>query len=81
MGSSAWSWVTRFDPYRFNRDITKKSNLGFNIGYGSSQLNSFVQFILEYKLNFHYSIKFPNLPTWFFGQRLTHFYEDNGTNI
>lgn len=64
-----------------NRDIAKRSNLGFNLGYIPSELATSIQFTLEHKLNFHYSRKFTTLPTWYFGQRLSYSYDDNGTKI
>lgn len=60
-----------------NKNLTTRSSLGANVGFipASSKMR---QLTFEHKLNFKYSRKFTNQPTWYFGQRVTGFYEDNG---
>jgi hypothetical protein len=64
----------------FNADISPKSALGFNAGANTSGFEA-VQVTIEHKFNFASSKKFEASPTWYFGQRLAFFHEDNSTRV
>ena len=59
-----------------NKSMNKKSTLGGSIGYFPDYSNIF-QLTDEHQLKLKYSKKFPDMPTWYFAQRLTYMYEDN----
>lgn len=63
-----------------NMDVSPKSFLGINLGYIPSEGKT-VQFTFEHKTNFRYSKSLTGRPTWYFGERLTYFYENNDTKV
>jgi hypothetical protein len=64
----------------FNAAISPKSALGFNAGANPSGFEA-VQVTIEHLFNVASSKKFEARPTWYFGQRLTFFHEDNSTRV
>jgi hypothetical protein len=60
-----------------NTSISKRSTLGFNVGrIPEAGLRSY-QFTLEHRYNFAFSKRNSDRATWYFGERLTYFYEEN----
>lgn len=64
----------------FNASISARSTLGFNAGARASGFEA-VQVTIDHQFNVASSKKFEARPTWYFGDRLTYFHQDNSARV